>query len=500
MADFNQLRSDPDFLALDSNTKIEVLQSVDADFAALSFDTQNEVINSLGIQQQPPGVSEQQPIQPSPGFIGTVEQDVDIEAIKTDVNTAASNVPKSGARFIEDLITPFLNPIDTAKAVGNLAIGTAEKLIPGKQEKEIFADQMVDFIKQRYGTKEAFKQTLIEDPVGVTADIASVVTGAGVAVKGVGRATKIQKISDVGEAITKAGAGLEPLQITRKITLETARPFIPKELPGRMFQSSAKFSTTLTEQQRKALTRTALDNEILPNVAGLDKIRSGINELNDQITSLIDDATTSGQKIQLKSFFKGFRELKKEASLSGRPVSSQRQIENIAREIGRANKKIGRKEFTPQEVQKLKQQIYKETESYYGKVTENPAAIKAQQAVARAAKESLEEIFPEIGQLNKKEAALIELNQAIEKSASRIANRDLLGIGVPIKGVAGGVAAGPWGVATGLGLGLLDSPTVKARLSIILNRLKRQGVQISPNSGFTALGLFQAGRLGEENE
>lgn len=273
--------------------------------------------------------------------------DKTLAAFGEGVKEAAGNVPKSAGRFIEDLVTPFLEPRETAAAIGNLALGTVQKIIPGEQDKEVFADQMVQFIKERYGSFDAFKQTLVEDPVGAVADLAGVVTAAGAAVRTVGAVSKVKKISDVGRAITGAGAAMEPLSIARKAGAGAARQFIPRELPGNLYQSAVKFSTTLTEKQRGTLVRTALDNKIMPTVNGLTKIRTVINELNDKITKLIDDATESGQKIPMKRLFKDFDALNKEALLSGKPISNLKEIANIRKQIFEANRKIGRGSFTP---------------------------------------------------------------------------------------------------------------------------------------------------------
>ncbi|MCK5614459.1 hypothetical protein KAR91_72010, partial [Candidatus Pacearchaeota archaeon] len=108
------------------------------------------------------------------------------------------------------------------------------------------------------------------------------------------------------------------------------------------------------------------------------------------------------------------------------------------------------------------------------------------------------------------DGSLIALRKEIEKSASRISNRDMAGIGVPIKGGAGGVVGGKLGMAIGLGIGLLDTPTIKAKLAIVANSLKKKGVVLADDSllkqyleiapGLTAVQSRLAGKLKEINE
>lgn len=217
--------------------------------------------------------------------------------------------------------------------------------------------------------------------------------------------------------------------------------------------------------------------------------------LNKEITDLIDTATETGNKIPVKALFSEFRQPRKDALLTADPETQRRVIDNIAKQISIANKKLGRDFLTPVEVQKLKQNIYKETQSLYAKTTQAPIKGRAKQAVARAAKQALENIFPEIKHLNAKEGSLLALQKEIERSASRISNRDILGISMPLKGTAGGAAAGGPGVIGGLALGLLDTPHIKAKLAIVLNELKEKGVQVSPNATALRLGVMTPERV-----
>ena len=116
-------------------------------------------------------------------------------------------------------------------------------------------------------------------------------------------------------------------------------------------------------------------------------------------------------------------------------------------------------------------------------------------AVARSAKEALEEIIPQIKQLNATEGALIDLQTHIERASARITNRDLLGIGMPIKGTMGGVVGGYPGATAGLALGLLDTPIVKSKIAIVLNRLRKHGIKVIPSAAIGRLTAVKAGEV-----
>ena len=120
----------------------------------------------------------------------------------------------------------------------------------------------------------------------------------------------------------------------------------------------------------------------------------------------------------------------------------------------------------------------------------------------------LEDIIPEIKQLNKNEGALIELWNALESKANRITNRDLIGIGMPVKmGTGAGVGymfagetGGKIGTKLGFLLGVFDTPQVKSKIALVLSKLKEKGIRVKPSTAMIKLGLYQLGKGQEENE
>ena len=91
--------------------------------------------------------------------------------------TAGSNLGPSALRFGKDLVEPFLSPVQTSKAVGNLILGGAQKLIPGEQDEEKYADAVGTYFADRYGGLENIQNTFATDPVGFLADASTLLTG-----------------------------------------------------------------------------------------------------------------------------------------------------------------------------------------------------------------------------------------------------------------------------------------------------------------------------------
>ncbi len=124
---------------------------------------------------------------------------------------AIENIPESGGRFLSDIGTAVMNPLDTLGTVGDVVQGAFQKLTPGVQEKEKLADAVGKFYSERYGSEEGFKQALAKDPVGILGDFATVLTGGGAAVaKAPGMAGR------VGKLVAATGKAIDPLSLAAK--------------------------------------------------------------------------------------------------------------------------------------------------------------------------------------------------------------------------------------------------------------------------------------------
>lgn len=124
---------------------------------------------------------------------------------------AASNLGSSALRFGEAVAQPFMHPIDTSKALAKTGIGAVQKMIPGQQGYEQYADAVGKFYMDRYGSMDAFKRALAEDPVGVMADASMFLTGGETAL---GRVPGV--VGDVAKAAGTVGRTIDPLNVVTK--------------------------------------------------------------------------------------------------------------------------------------------------------------------------------------------------------------------------------------------------------------------------------------------
>lgn len=479
---------------------------------------------------------EQEMVQPAGrNLLAEPEQETEIPL--TDALTqGVKNLPSSTLRQVTSLLEAVKHPKQTWEGLKSLSkdiykqqVGVALQDMGFDLDKIKFEegailedinetealDAVVDDFKNTYGSYANFKKTIAEDPSRILVDLGSVIAPAAKGVKVTAAAANLPKIAKTAEVISKGAALADPITAgaagTRKLGAVTSKLTgnVFKGLsPTGLYKSATKMSTKLSETERGRLAQIALDEGVTPTLKGLDNIDDKISTLDNKIFEMIEDAEKTGTTMPLAKLFKDFDTLKSKRLLSSKPKEGIAAIDRIKKGIIEANAKIQRGRLTPKEAQKLKQTIYKDLNGYYDQVKNSPASVEAQKSVARAAKTFLEEIVPEIKALNKKDGDLISLRRAIEGPASRIANRDIFGLGVTAKvgtgaalGVAGGPEIGALTTAGGLALGILDDPVVKSKLAIVLNKLQKEGAKINPDHALIRLGLYEASRLkgiGEE--
>jgi hypothetical protein len=144
---------------------------------------------------------------------------------------ALASAPGSAAQFAKDIATPFMEPVETAKSLGSLALGVMGKM--GAQTaspQDIQSAEMVGkFLSDRYGGIEEAKRTLATDPVGALADVSMVLTGGGaLAARAPGMAGRAaQTVGAAGRAIDPLMASIKGAGVaSKKIAAPLARTIL----------------------------------------------------------------------------------------------------------------------------------------------------------------------------------------------------------------------------------------------------------------------------------
>lgn len=415
--------------------------------------------------------------------------------IKSQVNEgskdAIETIGSSAWQLAKDITYPFFNPIQTGEALLNLGRGVVEYAIPGEQEHEKYPDAVGQAIKGRYGSLGSIKNTALTDPVGMMADASAIVTGGG--------------LLGGSKALTQAGKAVDPINLSINAVKYPASKLIPENLPSNMYESSAKFRPSLDPNKRRAMVNTALEEGIMPTSKGIGKIDDAIDELNTNINHLIDASTRSGERVPKSMIYQFLDDTR--GKLGGVKANAPRDLAVMKRTVNKLDdylNEIDKDYLTPRELQELKVSIYKDINYDSAKMRGTKAAEETNKDIARAAKVEIEKKIPEIKDLNKREGALLELKPELERSANRIENRDLLGIGAPLKIGAGSSVGGIPGSVIGAGSWLMDNPQLKAKIALDMYKAQQLGLlgHFMDNGTLPFMirqGLLQSGRLAQEN-
>lgn len=430
--------------------------------------------------------------------------------------TALSNVPSSAKRAVGELVDAVVNYDDTAEALGNLAVGTGQKVwrnITGGEEKgdkEWAADAVGQYFADRYGSMDGFKRALAYDPVGVLSDMSTVFTGGAGVLKGTGAVFKNlagvnRRALDVANALKKSGAaaskvaGLtDPLSLAGKVLgkgteLAMGKEYTPAQ---RMYQSALGLNTGFSNNGKArfsqpevlAMTREGVDSRIPVTSSGWNQADNMVRDLNKQIDKAIDAADAAGVKVDPEQIAK--RALWSDARADIRQsVTPERDLRSFDNAVGEYLDYHGA-DNTVRGAQESKKATYRQNEARYRNNAAPVASgrVEAQMELARQQRHAINEAVEKargqgqlgeaqgglIHSLNRREGNLIELRDAIERSVLKGGNRS------PIDSVTAGAGAIMTGdLAQGLALGGLKqwalSPGMKSRYAFGLDNLSKYG-------------------------
>jgi hypothetical protein len=391
---------------------------------------------------------------------------------------ALKNLPGSIVEEGKNVIGAITQPIQTLKGIGNLALGVAEKATDGVQSHEKYADALSDYYANKYGSKDAFLQELQNNPASILSDISMFVTG------GASGAAKVASLSKIGakaapalEKVAQVGTAIDPLNLAANTTMYGASKVIPKTVAPMMYESAAKWGTTLSPADRASITETALKNQIPLDYSGLGKVQSKLTDLGDKMDNLITNATDQNIKIPATKVLESLKDVKKKSGgFKIEAAQDIKEINDIEKQFKTYLKQNKITSVTPQQLQDFKSDAYKRID--FGRAPTKPSIAKedAYRAMADVAKTSLEGFMPELKAINAQYGSLKELQPNLQKAVGRIENRDLMGLGATAKTGAGGALGGIPGAVIGFGQSLLDSPKIKGKAALELYKKQNQGL------------------------
>lgn len=214
---------------------------------------------------------------------------------------------------------------------------------------------------------------------------------------------------------------------------------VPAVLGGRVAQSAAPLMRGAAESlmqsalkptlkqlktgEAATAVRTMLDEGINATAGGVEKIKTRIGDLNDQIADAI---ASSNARIDKHAVASRLNSLIDDFSKQVNPSSDIKAIENAWTEFITHPELAGKAGIPVQLAQEMKQATYRVLSKKYGQM--GGAETEAQKTLARGLKEEIAAAVPEVSALNSRESQLIKTLNVAERRALMDLNKNPMGL------------------------------------------------------------------------
>lgn len=194
---------------------------------------------------------------------------------------AVQNIPSSGVEFVKGIAEAVTSPIETAGSLLDLAAGSLNRAMPAPVRNFInrldtdpaatkravqTAQQVGGFYKQRYGSEEALKRSIAKDPVGVVADLSTLLSGGAGVVRAGGKAVAkvapsvAPKATRVANAMTRAAEATNPLNVLTVPATKVAKAIERAPVKAQKFISPKQTAALATAEGRAPDRKSSLNS------------------------------------------------------------------------------------------------------------------------------------------------------------------------------------------------------------------------------------------------
>lgn len=381
---------------------------------------------------------------------------------KKTVGGFLGNVVKSTGRAIGDTVSGVANVFNpnpeknTLNNLRKLGVGAYQKLTPGVQENEKYADAVGQFYKDRYGGFDKIKDTLYNDPAGVALDVATVAGGSGLAIKGVNLGAKSARLGKVANTLTKIDRALDPIQATGRVFGKIGSVFKkPLAKVGSKINSESLLTKGLGNpaKQAKITRRGITPGGLMKKYNLFDRDPETAQAALNKIFKEYDNrALNPNSKIDLQKIIQGI-DTQIEKYSSGASKFSEANQKTLAELVERKNQLLemfpDQKVVSGEELTKFRRTAIDPDipDGNYFTDTAIKGKAKGTKKVRDIIKDSINATDDELKQLGIDAGGVKELVKVFEGYQNRVANRQLFnftklgsaGVGGFLGGVPGAV-------------------------------------------------------------
>lgn len=330
---------------------------------------------------------------------------------------AGLNLPSSAVQFGKDIVQPLLSPVETAKSIVNLGSSVLGKMGVTDADPTL-ANQVGKYYADRYGGVDNAMRTFATDPVGMTSDLAGLLTGGGTLV------SKLPKVAKAGTFVEKVGRAVDPLNLAAKTASGTGKATAAalgfttgtgyeavKETAKAGYQGGKQGEAFVSEMRRKAPS-DAVVNEAQKAVDNLREQRS--REYKQNMAGITQDKTV----LDFQPIRDEFQKLKEIGQFKGKDinepaVAAVQKLEDI---IGDWEFSDPKEFHTPEGLDKLKQKIYNQSKGYAPNSPESLVADRMYRAVRQVVANQAPDYMRTMGDYEQASDLLKELERGLSLS------------------------------------------------------------------------------------
>lgn len=381
-------------------------------------ETQDYIAKIMGGQSAP--AQSAQPQSGAPSFEQMVKEtygqpdqvEPPSETDDYSVSGFLSNAATSGANFVEGIANTVAHPIETAKGLGRIGLGVAEKFVPGDAPgpHEQYANAAGNYFGERL--KHPL-DTLYNDPVGAAADLSALFGGAAML------PGKLGKVSSMAARATN------PLSILTKPAEMIAPSAMGASLPiTRRFVKEYGLS-------RRGIGKVLLEEGVGNSAGGMkkiDQLRSGIAGQKNVLEQNLPSANPADFTTTARGLLN-----KKGIGIQATPATDMGAVQNVIDEfLDRYRTQVplpngqvatGMRKIPGANIEDLKQGTYASLKGAYNELNERPASLQAKAGIAKDMKTWLEDqtktrTTPEglnLRELNQRDKRLSAAQHAIQR-------------------------------------------------------------------------------------
>jgi hypothetical protein len=330
---------------------------------------------------------------------------------------------------------------------------------------------------ERYGDWDKIKNTIETDPIGFIADVSAVMI-------------------PVGGVVGRAGRVIEPVTAVRNIIGAAGKKLSPM-IQKKLYISALKMTTSkkVSTAERAARVETGIQKKILPTSQGLKKLNHEIRKTDLQVQRTINKGSRAGDTISIEDILKPTNKIREKAKHSMDREAIIKSVDNLDVEL-RNHPDLVNGRIPAKAANEIKKRAWADLEGKFGEA--QALELEARKAIGSAARQELEKLYPNIGELNRSSGAMRGLRESVEASVKRLENNNVISLSDWIVATGGGLVGGAVGAPGAVVLKkIMSSPSVKSATAFALRKADKL-IKTGTKTAIPSQVAAQTGKLEKE--